>query len=287
MKGDPNVKAGGNQISRSLFVVLLVGMGIPTPGQTLSGNQIFKRMIRVYAEAKTYQDQGSLQTGFYQEGQTHPERNQVKKFATAYSRATGQFSFWYENKNRSFFDLPDKWVIWRQDHVVHQWWSMHESLTQKQPLADALGALTGVSGTASRKIPGLLLKEPIGAGWGIDDLKNVKLLGFETQGDRSCYRLSGVLRGKDRATLWIDQRTFLLIRVDEEHALGEEGFKTSISYQPKINRCIPEEFFIFEPPRAYWLWFGPILKYVLIILAAVLWFWYIRVSKQRSLHYKS
>ncbi|WP_461128767.1 hypothetical protein [Spirosoma aerophilum] len=224
---------------------------MPALSQTLSGNQIFERMLRVYAEGKTYQDQGRLQTGFYKEDRVYPERIQIKLFETAYNRATGQFKFGYENQNESFFDLPDKRVIWRQGGNVHQWWTMNESISQQETLTDALGSATGVSGTSSRKIPGLLLSEPIGAGWGIDSLKNVKLMGTDTQGDRSCYRLSGVYLKKNVATLWIDRHTFLLIRVDEEHVSGKETFKTSISYQPVINRPIAEEALTFKPPRAY------------------------------------
>jgi hypothetical protein len=287
MKDEPNAQERRYRIAISLFVALLVFTCIPALSQALSGNQIFERMVRVYAEAKTYQDQGRLQTGFYKEDQIYPERTQIKQFATAYNRATGQFSFWYENQNESFFDLPDKWVIWRQGDIVHQWWTLNESISQKETLADALGSVTGVSGTASRKIPGLLLSEPIGAGWGIDSLKNVRLMGTDTQSDRSCYRISGVFLKKNVATLWIDQRTFLLIRADEEHVSGKETFKTSISYQPAINRPIAEDALTFEPPRAYWLWLRPTLKYALIILVVLLWFGYNRASKQRSIHPKS
>ena len=238
----------------SAFIVLL--LTIPAHSQTLTGQQIFDRMLRVYAKATTYQDKGTVTTDFYEFGQEKPNYTRLRNFETAFDRRSRRFRFRYETQNSSFFDLPNEMVVWSQGSNTHLWWTMDNApASRMETLTDALATATGVSGTSSRKIPGLLLTEPIGAGWGIDSLKNIKLIGTDFQGKRSCYRLSGIYGKNQVAFLWVDQQSFLLLRLDEGLPIPKAITKTSMTYRPILNRPIPGQALVFEPPHFFWLWF--------------------------------
>lgn len=234
------------------MVGLIVLMRVsPAQSQTLSGKQVFDQMLRVYANATTYQDSGSVKTEFYEIGQTKPKFTTIRNFATAYDRKANRFRFQYKVQS-----LPEKMVIWSQGTNVQVWWSLWDSTSHEASLGSALGIATGVSGTTSRKVPCLLIAEPTDAGWGIDLLKDVKLIGTDTLDKNPCYRLSGHListywKNKE-AFLWVDQKTFLLRRIDEANAISERKqlVKISLTYQPRLNKPIASEALTFEPPQS-------------------------------------
>ncbi|GAB3768165.1 hypothetical protein GCM10028818_02120 [Spirosoma horti] len=207
-------------------------------------------MLHVYANANTYQDKGRVQTFFYDLNQKTPTFLTVRNFTTAYNRQIDAFRFWYKTEKATAANVHEEMVIWSRKNDGHLWWTINKSGDQRMPLIEALGVATGVSGTASRKIPGLLLSQSIGAGWSIDSLKNVKLIGKDVQGNRPCYRLTGIFWKNRVAFLWVDQQTFLLLRVDEGHSMSKSKWKTSITYQAVVNKPIPENALAFDPPRS-------------------------------------
>ncbi|QMW05736.1 hypothetical protein [Spirosoma foliorum] len=232
--------------------------------QDLSGKQIFERMLRVYAEANTYQDQGSVQTDFYELGQKEPKITNTLNFTTAYNRQAARFRFQYEvqdsfeykGKKIGRATPPEKMVIWSQGNNVQRWWTIDDSTSREASLGDALAVATGVSGTSSRKVPYLLMPKATDAGWGIDSLQNVKLLGTDVLDKASCYRLTGHLANdywkNKEILLWVDQKTFLLRRVDEADSSiskPKQLVKKSLTYQPILNQPVSEEALTFEPPR--------------------------------------
>ena len=256
----------------------------PGISQPLTAGQIFDRMLRVYATAQTYQDKGIVTTNFYKPGSAELQ-NQIKRIGTtAYDRRTDRFRFQYEEVT-SFFGLPNRYLIWSDGKSAKSWWTMGDSVNYDTSLSEELSAATGVSGTLSRKISGLLLTDTICAGWGIDSLCQLTYLGTGTLGSRLCYRLSGRFRGDQTARLWIDQKTFLILGIDESTIKlpNDVGASMSIRYEPTVNRPVADEAFVFDPPRYFWLWFRPVLKSVLSLVGYILIFYGLRrFRKSRS-----
>lgn len=277
-KAEPNraIRFFANRIISGSIAFLIT---ISAHSQALTGQQIFDRMLRVYAEATTYQDKGTVTTDFYEFGEQKLIHSRVRAFETAFDRRSRRFRFRYETE-KSFFDIPNEMVIWSQGSNTHFWWTMDDSTSRYESLTNALAAATGVSGTSSRKIPGLLLTEPIGTGWGINSLKNIKLIGTSLQDKRPCYRLTGIYREKQVAFLWVDQQSFILLRLDEGDRIPKAITKTSMTYRPVINKPVPDQALIFEPPRFFWLWFRPSLRGLLYVVLAFIWFRYSRRRKK-------
>ncbi|GEM_PF-4749721 len=214
-------------------------------GQTLTGKQILDRTIQTYRTATSYQDVGRVTTSFYEAGQSQPEFTTVRSFQIAYYRPTQQFRFHYKTEPTRFSAPSDEMFIWTEGPKAFRRWTI-EKWTTSESLPTLLGAVTGVSGTASRKIPGLLLADPIGAGWGIDSLTNVKLIGNAIENGHPCYRISGVYWKNKVAFLWIDKQSFLLSRIDEGYSTGKEKTNVSMTYQPVLNK--PVRVVRFTPP---------------------------------------
>ncbi|QJD79340.1 hypothetical protein [Spirosoma rhododendri] len=227
----------------ALCVALLVNQS--GYGQPLTGQQILDRSIGVYRTATSYQDAGRVTTDFYEAGRSQPRFTTVRSFQTAYYRPTRQFRFHYKTEPTRLSITPDEMFVWTDGPKAFRRWTI-EKWTVSESLPMLLAAATGVSGTASRKIPGLLLTEPIGAGWGVDSLTNVKLIGDAIENGHPCYRISGVYWNNKVAFLWIDKQSFLLLRIDEGYSSGKEKTTVSMTYQPVLNK--PVRVVRFTPP---------------------------------------
>jgi hypothetical protein len=214
-------------------------------GQTLTGQQILDRSISIYRTATSYQDVGRVTTNFYEAGQSQPKFATIRTFQTAYYRPTHQFRFHYKTEPTTFSTPSDEMFVWTESSKAFKRWTI-EKWTVDESLPILLSSATGVSGTASRKIPGLLLTDPIGAGWGIDSLTNVKLIGSAVEKGHPCYRISGVYWKNKVAFLWIDKQSFLLLRIDEGASTGKERTNVTITYQPILNK--PVRVVRFTPP---------------------------------------
>jgi hypothetical protein len=283
MKPQPD-KAELNLTSRPFMISVVIGFAtflitISAHSQTRTGQQIFDRMLQVYAQATTYQDSGRVTQDFYEPRQQNPQIRTIRNFETAYDRTTGQFRFHYKVEYRLSSGVPDEMVIWTKGDTTYRWWTIDDSTSQEESLASALAIATGVSATSSRKIPGLLLAQPMGAGWGIDSLRNIKLIGNAIQDGRPCYRLTGIYWKNKVAFLWVDQQSFLLLRLDEGAMTPGKKFKTSITYQPILNKPIPSQALVFEPPQSvepsqshfFWGWLRSKLWFILFALVILVW----------------
>ncbi len=88
-------------------------------------------------------------------------------------------------------------------------------------------------------MPALLLAEV--AGNKLTDLKSPKRLADAALGDDPCYRVEGTLGGQPM-TVWIDQRSFLVRRIDRRRQLTKRvQVDTVTTYQPELDAAIPQE----------------------------------------------
>lgn len=231
------------------FIVGTLGIPYFTIAQD-DAKKILETSIKIYAQADTYQDLGTVTTTI--ETKDGKSKNQLI-FRTGYNRKTGQFRFSYlEEKRTRFMILDEKcFVIWSNGKEVKSWWTLGERLTEYQRLTEPLANATGVSGTASRKIPGLLLEEPINAGWDIRQLQSPELFAIENVKEIPCYHLKANLKWMQQDNLidiWIDIKTFLIKKLVHNPYESKIGMKvtTILEYEPQINVPIPSKYLEFN-----------------------------------------
>ena len=154
--------------------------------EELSAQEIVDRMATTYAECKSYQDTGVVQTVFI-----HPNnrRTDRKPFMTAFL-AQDRFRFAYKTI-RAGGDESQQ-IIWRQGADVQTWWDVRPGIEKPRSLEFALSAAHGVSSKSSGRIPRLLMSEELGGvqRWGLGRLKR---LPDEKLGTFDCYRIEGTL----------------------------------------------------------------------------------------------
>jgi hypothetical protein len=236
--------------------------------QTPTDKQILERVYQTYRTARTYQDSGTVTTHFLVKTPDHEEDSIFKKmiengfgklpqykghtsflrFQTAYVRATGQFRFNYWNGQTVYKDpnLPMSkttkhcYTIVCDGKITRTWWEVRPKNKGEvsESLTFALAAATGISSTSSRKIPGLLLAEPIGAGWEIQDVKDWQRISDGKQAGRDCYRFKGTGYTKIRAILYIDKATWLVLRIDEASTIPDANVYSVMQYKPILNQTV-------------------------------------------------
>ncbi|WP_019990349.1 hypothetical protein [Rudanella lutea] len=238
-----------NTLSLSL---LLSTLAWAQPAETA----ILNRVYSTYRTAQTYQDVGTVTSKHTRNRNAKRERTLLQtfidkylpiddayytttiQFQTAYVRATDQFRFHYQ---KSTVGRSECLTIAHQQTKTLRWHSVlpkPEGIAEST-LSDALASATGISLTASRKIPGLLLLQPIDAGWDMQTALDWKRLPDARQDGTDCYRLTTTrAKGKD-ATLYIDKKTFLIRRIDETWTDSEGTTQQSLVYKPTLNSPVP------------------------------------------------
>jgi len=124
-------------------------------------------------------------------------------------------------------------VVWTNGMVVKSYstaegWKSHDSL--HLPLA----AATGVSGGTAAIVPELLIPADVSGFPLTNMMTNVERLADADVGTARCYCLRGRL-ADFTATIWIDQQTHLLLRM--ERLMQDDGDEATevTTYEPEID----------------------------------------------------
>ncbi|KAB7731232.1 hypothetical protein F5984_10540 [Rudanella paleaurantiibacter] len=219
---------------------------------------ILNRVYSTYRTARTYQDAGTVTTTHARNRNAKRERTLLQtfidkyvpmddklftstiRFQTAYVRATDRFRFHYQKASSYHTEC---YTIAHQQTRTLRWQSAlpkPEGIAEPT-LTDALAGATGVSMSASRKIPGLLLLQPIDAGWDMQTTLDWKRLPDTQQDGADCYRLKTTrAKGKD-ATLYIDKKMFVIRRIDETWTDSEGTTQHIMVYKPTLNGAVPAQ----------------------------------------------
>lgn len=219
-----------------IIVLLLLmpwaGLGVglktdPTPPEILA------QLRTAYAQARSYQDEGTVTIQNFTRKQL--QRTKTLQFSTRFERG-GAFRLAYAPTTPT---TPGECsVVWSDGTRRGFWSSQRASVDSTRTLAQMLTVAGAGSGSATRRIPGLLFPdEKKGVGW-VNDLRSLRLLGVETRNGHPCYHLSAV--GGQRALpipvqLWIDTTTFLLIRLEERSTVAEFEALITLDYEPRLN----------------------------------------------------
>jgi len=235
--------------ARSLLAVIVLAGAVaaaqesppPVDPAALSPVKILLMMKKVYAGCRSYRDTGVVRTASVTEESRFGGET---PFTTAFVRP-GPFRF--EFTDTGLGDRSSKVILWWNGAEVHSWWDAQPGERLSESLQQALDAASGISGGASLRIPGLLLPSIVGAG--------APLVGPERSSDAddrgvACFRIVGKSRATpytqttgsitvtvqdETVTLWIDQATFLLRKVEDVKTLSTYRMTRTTTYTPELD----------------------------------------------------
>jgi outer membrane lipoprotein-sorting protein len=221
-------------------VVLAAGADEPKP-QALTAQDVLDRVAKAYAGCKSYHDSGVVKTLFVQ---ADGNRTVEKPFATAFVRPD-RFRFEYKDKAGGG---PERcYIVWRKGKEVQTWWDVRPGVEKPPSLGLALAGATGVSGGSAHTVPALLLPKEVG-GRRLTDLAEAKRVEDAKLDRVDCFRIEGKFADSP-TTLWIDQESFLVRRIDAREQFPDFRTETTTTYHPAIDEDIPDKKLEFDPPK--------------------------------------
>ena len=222
-------------------VLLLQAIAAEPKPEALTAPQVLERLAKAYSTAQTYRDTGVVKTVFVEaEGRRTVERS----FTTVFIRP-----------DRIRFDYVDKlvsgkerhYIVWAQAGNIQTWWDVTPGIRKPKTIGKALAGAGNVSGGAAQTVPALLLPNEV-SGLSLTDLMDPKRLEDAKAGPADCFRIQGK-SGKSPTTLWIDQSSFLLRRIDTEEKFDKFRTETTTTYEAELNKEIPDKLLHFNPSR--------------------------------------
>ena len=222
------------------------GPVLPVKDRALDGPEIFRRMAAVYRTATSYSDTGEVQTTY-----ALPfRRTHTKTFSTAFVR-NGGFRFEFKDQ----FQRLDPWneyAVWLEEGKARAWWTIEPHMGAQKDLAFALAGPAGISSNASTHVPGLLFSNAR-----IEMLtyaaRHSELLGIEPVEGRNAYKLAFDTGHDWSRFLWIDARSYLIVRILSRHGLTwAPGAETEelLIYHPRLNAPVDPATLTFQPGPA-------------------------------------
>ena len=203
---------------------------------------MLERMAKAYAGCKSYHDSGVVKTLFVQAA---GNRTVEKPFSTAFVRPD-RFRFEYKERRGEGEDEVDRYIVWRKGDEVRTWWDIKPGVQKPQSLGLALAGATGVSGGSAHTVPAMLLLNEIG-GRLLTDMIEAKRIEDARLDKVDCFHLEGKYAGSPM-TLWIDQKSFLVRRIDAQKTFDKFRTEETTTYHPAIDRKIPDKKLEFDPP---------------------------------------
>jgi outer membrane lipoprotein-sorting protein len=211
----------------------------PKP-DALTAKQILDRMAKAYAECKSYRDAGVVKTVIVQaDGKWTVE----KPFSTVFVRPD-RFRFEY-TESQGGRDLHD--IVWRKGKEVQTWWDVKPGIEKAESLGLALAGATGVSSGSAHTVPALLLSDEVG-GRRLTDMTEAKRIEDATLQKVDCFRIEGKF-GESPMTLWLDKKTFLVLRIDSQQKIKDFRIEETTTYEPVIDAEIADKMLEFNAPN--------------------------------------
>ena len=221
-------------------VVLSVSADEPKP-QALKAQDVLDRMAKAYAGCKSYHDSGVVKTVIVQTG---GNLTVAKPFTTAFVRPD-RFRFEYKEKDGG--GQERRYIVWRKGKEVQTWWDGKPGVEKPESLNLALAGATGVSGESAHTVPALLLPKEV-EGRRLTDMTEAKRIDDAKLDKVDCFRIEGKFAGSP-TMLWIDQKTFLVRRIDTQQKFDNFRTEETTTYDPVIDEEIPDKKLEFDPPK--------------------------------------
>ncbi len=216
-----------------------------TVRSSLTASTISSRVASVYVTAKSYQDTGVVKPS------TEGAATLLSDvpFSTAY-RAPDRFRFEFTAMHPAMISPPSlRGIIYRNGNDVEQW--AFSKVSTPPSLDIALARATGVSSMAAHNIPALLMPRIV-SGRKLTDDTDARLLPEAPCDGRTCFRIQeSHSRSGVTETLWIDRRSFLILRIDSHLTLRNSvASDFSTLYHPVINEPVADSALKFDAPAS-------------------------------------
>jgi len=204
--------------------------------------KIIARVLKTYAEAKTYEDDGESVEDF-QGQQNFTVR---KTFLTRFVRPK-LFRFEY-SVPQGPGTVEQRYVIWSEAAPERSkaWWNIRPQIGETD-LATALGTATGVSSGTSYLIPSLLMPKVLEPRRSLGGLKELKLIGEDLVEGAACYRIEAKTFQGSPETVWIEKETSLVRKIVVENKIPGNLVTQTTTYRPKVDGEIAPDQFTFDP----------------------------------------
>jgi outer membrane lipoprotein-sorting protein len=202
--------------------------------------QVIDKMASAYATCQTYYDSGTVTTLYHSDD---GDQSEIKQFSTAMIRPH-EFRFEFNDEH----DSQSRYIVWQNRDDVRTWWDLNQRSEREESLGMALAGATGVSGGSAHTIPSLLLPNEIG-GRKLTDIEAAKLGENKPLGDHVCLTIEAVYAGNP-ITIWIDEQTFLVRRIDSTTAFDDFTTTETTIYDPVVNVDIDPKRLEYNAPRS-------------------------------------
>lgn len=211
---------------------------------------------KVYAEAKTYWDEGMITTEMDVSGQMGES---PMPFATAFERG-GRFRWQFRHGSAADDEPTKRFTIWSVDgKTFNQFWTLDGKLEKTKDLSMPLAGATGISrGGALVVIPMLGVgTQPLMWGGKSTDIVNPKETGKEAVDGVECWKIEGKQKISNfEVSIWIDAEGLIRKRRDVmvvdpaaipdarrngRPAIPKFTSTTTISIKPHVNEAKIED----------------------------------------------
>ena len=116
----------------------------------------------------------------------------------------------------------------------------------EESLGLAVAGATGVSGGSAHNIPSLLLPKEVG-GRKLTDVADTKRISDAMINETPCYRIRGTY-ADDPITIWIDQETHLVRRIDTQSEFDDFTTEETTVYDPVIDKAVDPRVLEYDAP---------------------------------------
>jgi len=210
-----------------LLLILTATGGHSQQSDPVSAKEVLNRLLSVYASCNSYMDKGRVKEFFLDGNQVV-----IKPFTTAFVRPSRfRFEFTEDADGRT-----QSYVVWRDGGSIKSWWSRKPPIRYYETLGRALGGATGYSGSSAIVVPSMLFQD-VADCQRIQTLTELSLVKDEKVSGRVAYRIQGKDWMNNWVTLWIDKKTFLLVKLFEKKS--GPVVELTIHYEPQVNVDVP------------------------------------------------
>ena len=216
-----------------------------TERPALTATSILSRMATVYANCKSYRDSGLVKTTYAQAASNWTAEI---AFSTAFVRPD-HFRFEFKGGGAG---RDTGGVIWSNGEEV-KWGFIREGIRTKDSLGDALFGAVAESSSTSSNIPHLLSAKCSSNGYHRGVLTGVtdpERLEDADLGELQCFRVKfrPFGSGERCITLWIEQNTLLVRRVDSQLRQPNLRWDSTATYTPVLDQEVADTLLAFKSP---------------------------------------
>jgi VWFA-related protein len=228
-------KAFGRMRKAPYILIALTMTASQSLAQQTNANEILTKVAAVYANCRSYYDEGSIN------GASYGFHNGY--FRTTFVRPSHlAFELW---SNRDDKDRKTGWVVWKNGDSIKSWVPTNlapgRSTRKETPLDTALDRLVAPSSGASLIIPPLLVPDLFRTSDLLASMSDVRLAGDDNIDGRETFRLEGKLWGGQELRLWIDKSQYLILRSSRKVIVGGQSLEFTINFKPILNTDISPE----------------------------------------------